>query len=195
MEQKSWDFSNSKAATELELTLPGTIGIFDISKVEFGESKDKKTPFMKLHFASKKVKEKNAAGAEVWIDLKTTFNHSFYLTGGAMDRIQYLHKVLHDSEMTGSINEATLTAKFLNKELALKVTGQVADNGKGYPNLEYAGFAKKTADVEQLRFSTADLKKIEAAITAIVEGSVNKADKETGAGSGTPAPSPTGGGF
>lgn len=191
-EVKSFDFSGSKAAEELILTLPGTIGIFNIAKVEFGESKDKGTPFMKLTFEAKTVR-----GADgKMVPQKSSFNHSFYLTGGAMDRVQYLHKVLHGVEMTGNIDTNTLTAKFLNKEVALKVTGQInTQNGKGYPDLIYAGFAKKPAEVDQLAFSKKEEADNARTNDAIINGGNAQADKEPARGNMTPAPQSRGGGF
>lgn len=191
-EVKSFDFSQSKAAEELVLTLPGTIGLFKTSKVEFGESKDKGTPFMKLTFESSKIKDE----AGKMVDHKSSFNHSFYLTGGAMDRIQYLHKVLYGAEMTGTIDTVTLTQKFLNKDLALKVTGQInTSNGKGYPDLIYAGFAKKPAEIDQLTFSKKEAADNARTNDAIINGGAANADKEPARGNMAPAPSNRGGGF
>lgn len=191
-EVKSFDFSGSKAAVELILTLPGTIGVFLSSKVEFGESKDKHTPFMKLTFESKQIKDDKGA----LVAHKSSFNHTFYLSGGAMDRIQYLHKVLYGEEMRGNIDTVTLTQKFLNKELALKVSGTVnTSNGKGYPDLSYAGFAKKIAEINDLKFTAREQKENEVANHAIINGGLDNADKEQTRSSTAPAASQKSGGF
>lgn len=188
---QSFDFSGSKAAEELILTLPGTIGVFNIGKVEFGTSKEKGTPYMKLIFDCKQAK--NAEGKLE--AQKSSFNHSFYLTGGAMDRIQYLHKVLYGVELTGTTDTATLTAKFLNKEVALKVTGQIANTGKGYPDLSFAGFAKKKEEIDQLVFSKKEENENQRVIDAINNGGSQQADKEPQRGNMAPAPGNRGGGF
>jgi hypothetical protein len=190
-EVKSFDFSGSKAAEELILTLPGTIGIFNIGKIEFGESKDKKTPFMKLVFDAKMVRE-----GDKMVPQKSSFNNSFYLTAGAMDRLQYVHKVLYGTEMTGVIDTATLTQKFLNKEIALKVTGQInTTNGKGYPDLGFAGFAKKPSEIDQLSFSKKEEALNAKVNEAIIHGGSDNADKEPQRGNMAPAPTTRGGGF
>lgn len=194
-EVKSFDFSGSKAAEEMNLTMPGTIGIFKVSKVEFGESKTEKTPFMRLVFEAQKVK--NAQGTLEDAKPKSSFNHSFYLKSAeSMGRVQYLHKVLYGGEMTGTINTVTLTEKFLNKEIALKVTGQVnKTNGKGYPDLVFAGFAKKPAEIDMLAFSPQETAGNTRTIEAIMNGGSQQADQEAPRGNMAPATQNRGGGF
>lgn len=180
------DFGGVAAASEYSMTSPGTRGIFVIDVVAFGTSKEKSTPFMELTFVNK---------AE-----STSFRHKFYLTAGALPRIQYLHVQVNGSEITaGSMDqtalEAKLTAAFKGKEVALKTTGQVnEDNGKAYVDLPYSGFAKPAAayksDPNILKFTPQETGLVNEALAAMTKSRPQNADTEssnTGSASGSGA--------
>jgi hypothetical protein len=166
------NFDNVTAAAEKIMTPPGTIDVFKISKVEFGSSKNKQTGFMKLTFENK----------------DSSFNHSFYFSEKALPRIQSLAEAL-GSKLAGAMTDESLTARFLNKEIGLKVTGQVSDQGKGYPNLSFGGFCKPKTEVQFLAFNSKEKEEIEAAKSAMARNSSNTADQEEAnmetAGAGT----------
>jgi hypothetical protein len=188
IEGMQFSFGGVAAATELELTMPGTIGIFDITKVEFGESKEKKAPYMRHVYTLKQILDPETK--ELKAAKPSSFNHDFYLNSAAvMARTQYLHKVMYGTEMTENANVAQLTAKFQGKEIALKVSGKVGDNGKGYPDLAFAGFAKKPEAVKELAFTAQEKGIIARAMAAIESGNLGNADKESkGSNASGPAP-------
>ncbi len=184
---REFNFEGVAAAEGYTMTQPGTIGLFLIEKIEFGESKTKKTPQMKLFFTCKmRVDEKGQL-----VDDNSTFNHPFYMgSDGALKRVQYLAKVIRGEEFTGRLTTAQLEATFLNKEIGLKVTGQVGDNGKGYPALSFAGFAKPAAefkaDCSILSFNSTEAAEIREALEAIASSRSTNADSEDSAGAAAP---------
>ena len=115
------------------------------------------------------------------------------MTQEAAKRVQYLQTVINGVKFTGVMTEQMLIMSFLNKQVALKVTGRAADNGKGYPDLGYAGFAMNVTDFKanpsKLDFSSSERGEINDALEAIKSSRSTNADKEAGAG----APSATAG--
>lgn len=171
-----FNFDGVEAASGISMTMPGTIGLFNIGKVEFGASKEKSTPFMKLTFECYKRREND----NKMVDESSSFNHAFYMSSeGALKRVQYLALVMFGQEFTGRLTEAQLTAAFLGKKVALKVSGQVGNNGKGYPDLSFAGFAKKIEECENLSFNSQEAADIRDALEAIKEARSSNSDKET----------------
>lgn len=157
-----FDFTGIEPAKGGSMTLPGTIGMFEITNVEFVTSTQKGTSGMKLTFAGEDA---------------STFTHTFWLTPDALSRIQYIAKYAVKKTFSGQMTEVQLTAAFKGKKLPLKVIGQVSTtNGKGYPDLAFAGFSGET--VEELQFSTRDQQLIDAALTAMKNSAVNNADVE-----------------
>lgn len=180
------NFDGVEAAVGISMTMPGTIGLFKIEKVEFGLSKEKQTPFMKLNFACQKVRQNDGT----LVDEQSTFNHSFYMSPAALKRVQYLAKVMFGQEFTGSLNEQQLTIAFEAKTVALKVTGQVSDKGKGYPDLSFAGYAKSAsefiADTSILSFNAQESRDVADALEAISSSKASNADQESQASSPQP---------
>lgn len=174
-----FNFEGVEAAKGGSFTQPGTIGVFNISKVEFGTSKEKQTPFMRLVFDCQKIKNEEG----ILIDESSSFPHEFYMTTAALKRVQYLSVVMFDEELTGEVTDKNLIAKFLDKQIALKVTGKVSDKGKGYADLPWAGFAKKASefinDTSILNFSAQERASVEEALEAIKNSSSAKADSES----------------
>lgn len=184
---ESFSFDGVQAAEGISMTMPGTVGLFNIGKVEFGASKEKQTTYMKLTFQSKKVRNEQGQ----LIDEESSFNHSFYMTPGALKRAQYLAKVMFDQEFTGTLTETQLTQAFLNKDVALKVSGQVSDKGKGYPELSFAGFAMKASEFLQdpgkLTFNSTERSAVVEALQAIKDSRSSNADSEGASGAIAPA--------
>lgn len=156
-----FNFDNVQAAAEKIMTPPGTIGVFKMSKIEFGTSKQKGTAYMKVTFDDK----------------ESSFNHSFYLVPKALSRVQALAEAVGKS-LSGNMSDELLTKTFLDKELALKVTGQVSDNGKGYPNLSFGGFCKPKNEVQFLSFNRVEQEEIEIAKAALSRNASSTADQE-----------------
>lgn len=179
---ENFEFDGVEAAQGGSLTMPGTIGIFNISEVEFVKSKEKQTTGMKFTLSAKEI-----LVAGVLTPEESSFNHTFYMTPKALNRTQYLHEVMFDTKLSGTLSEQHLIAAFKGKDVALKVTGQVGDtNGKGYPNLPYAGFAKKVSEFKSnpsiLKFSSSEHLEIEEALEAMRKSRSGNADKESGEG-------------
>lgn len=184
--EMNFDFTGSKIAESREFTLPGTIGIFISTKIEFGESKEKKTPYMRIHWQAEKVKKDGQLVPET-----SSFSEDYFLTQNALDRINYIHDKIHGGTMSGSISTEQLTAKFLNKRLALKVGGQISSNGKGFTRLGYSGYAEKPEDIEKLKWSTREENENKAVVDAINSGGIGQADREQPRSGQTPGPSTT----
>jgi hypothetical protein len=158
----NYNFSNVKAAENKAFTEPGTIDVFKITKVEFVDSKEKKTRGMEVTFENE----------------TSSFRHTFWLTEKALDRIQYLAVRVLKKEITGNdVNEEQLKAMFTGKTLPLKVIGGVSKNGKGYADLAFAGFSADKK--EDLKFTTNELGLIEKAKQAIIDSAGSNADRET----------------
>lgn len=189
---EAFNFDEVEVPSGISMTMPGTIGLFNIGKVEFGNSKTNQTPFMKLTYNCKKRRENDGK----LVDEQSSFNHSYYMTstgtkGGALQRVQYLAEVMFGQKFSGKLSEEALTQAFLGKDVALKVSGQTGNNGKGYPDLSFAGYAKKAsdflADPSILSFNSQEAADIKDALDAIKESRSSNADSEA-SGAGAPAP-------
>lgn len=170
----AFNFDNVSSAAERIMTQPGTLGIFKISEVTFGVSKEKQSPFMELTFEDK----------------DSSFKHPFYLSEKALPRIQSVIKAVMGKEVKGNINEEQLVVMLKGKEIALKVTGQVSNKGKGYPNLSFGGFCKPKGEVQFLEFNSKENDEIAAAKAAIARNSSAGDSEGTSSGSGA-APAAT----
>lgn len=185
---ENFDFEGVQAASG-SMTMPGTIGVFTIEKVEFVKSTQKQTTGMKHIYRCKSSRAEDGT----LVPEESSFNHTYWMSHAALGRVQYLSKVLFDKEFEGQITETQLVATFEGKDIALKVTGQVnEEKGKGYPDLPFAGFAKKAsefiADTSILQFNKAEIALIADAMDAIKNSSSGKADLEGAAGTGAPVP-------
>jgi hypothetical protein len=169
------NFDGIDAAASKSLTEPGTIDVFKISGVEFADSKTKKTPYMRITFENK----------------DSNFSHSFFLVGKDADktkkmlsRIQLLMVSVNGEEgkLKGNVTEEGIKKALLNKEVALKVLGEVSSNGKGYPTLGFSAFAKKKEEVDFLSFTSQEQKLIDAAKEAIEASRSGGADQESTGG-------------
>lgn len=186
MDNLEFSFDGVQAATGVSMTMPGTVGLFNISKVEFVESNVKKTTGMKQTYLCKKVRLEDGS----LVDEASSFNHTYWMSPGALPRVQYLAEVLLDQKFAGNMTKESLISAFEGKDIALKVIGQVnEEKGKGYPDLAFAGFAKKAseflADPSILQFDTSDRRLIEEAMNAIKSSRSSNADQE---GASAPAP-------
>lgn len=187
-----FNFSGVEAAEATTYVQPGTIGLFNIAKVEFGESSKKKTTQMTLTFEL----EKSVNSEGVLVDDQGILPHNFYMTPAAMKRIQYLAKVLFDEEIKGdAVTAVELQKRFEGKKLGLKVTGTVSDKGKGFGSLAYAGFAMKatefTANPKSLQFNSGEKADIADALAAIKDSRASNADSESGNAAAGGAAEPT----
>jgi hypothetical protein len=168
------NFDDVKPTSDKGFTRPGTIDVFKIVKIEFGKSKNKSTPGMTVFF------ENSDSG----------FNHTFYLQGSdaektkmMLGRVQALLTYVHgeSGKLTGNITAPILIAKLKDKELALKVTGEVSNTGKGYANLPFGGFGKLKSELSFLKFTAEEEKGIDAAIEAIESSRSSRSDNEQSA--------------
>lgn len=188
MEKESFSFDGVEAASG-SMTMPGTVGVFTIQKVEFVKSKEKQTTGMKHVYHCTKARGEDGK----LVPEDSNFNHTYWMSQGALPRVQYLAKVMFDKEFEGQIGETQLIAAFEGKEVAMKVIGQVnEEKGKGYPDLPFAGFAKKAsefvADPSILQFNASERGLISDALDAIKSSRPAAADSEGGAAGPGPAP-------
>jgi hypothetical protein len=167
-----FDFTGVDSAASKPLTKPGTIGVFKIQKVEFKGSKNKGTPTMEVQFENE----------------DSSFTDRFFLKGSDDDktkkmlgRIQSLFESIYgpDGKLKGQINEEQIKVKLVGKELALKVSGEVSSNGKGYPRLSFGGFCKPKNEVSFLSFTSDEKKAIDEALEAIEASRSGNADSES----------------
>jgi hypothetical protein len=132
-------FKGVGEAKDRVMTRPGTIGVFKITDVKFGQSENKGTYFMGVTFSRK----------------EDEFNHRFYLSDKALPRVVSLVKVASGVVLDGDdVTEEKLTALLKNKELAMKITGRIdSTNGKAYADLSFGGFCKDPAEIAELVFN------------------------------------------
>lgn len=169
------DFTGVDAAASKPFTRPGVIDVFTITKVEFESAKKSGVPMMKITF------ENDDSG----------FPHRFMLDAKdksaekrkkVLSRIQSLSEAATGEKLSGGITEQSLKLKFEGKKLALKVIGEVSDQGKGFPALSFGGFCAPAAEVKFLAFSVEEQRKVDAALEAIESGGSSTADSESGGG-------------
>ena len=135
------NFSGVEEAKERVMTTPGTIGVFSISNVEFGTTKNKGTYYMGVTFTRK----------------EDEFQHSFFLSEKALPRVKSLVKHASGVELDTSVHEEKLITLLKGRNLAMKVTARFDDeNGRAYPNLPFGGFCKAPERVGELSFSKAE---------------------------------------
>lgn len=151
----SLNFSGVEEAKELRMTPPGTIDVFKIQKVEFNASKNKGTMYMGVQFSRK----------------EDGFQHSFFLTEKALPRIQSLVKAATGKALDGEMEEQGMISMLEGKEIALRVTGKISENGKGYPDLPFGGFAKPAKQKDELTFSVTEKAQIAKTLEAIMNAS------------------------
>lgn len=158
-----FNFNNVEAAKGYNNTEPGTIGNFIISETEFVKSRDKGTPGLKCTFTHKTD--------------GSTFPHTFWLTAGALPRIQAMAEVALGQKLSGDITGPNLCAMFKGKELPLKVTAQIDEKkGRVYADLPFGGFTDK--DISELKFSANEKAEIEKSKTVTVKSDPVNADTE-----------------
>ena len=128
------NFTGVEESVESKYLAPG-IHEVKIVKVEFGESTTKLTPFMKVFFEDAK---------------EGSFNESFYLSSGALPRVQHLVSKFTGRKLEGEISEQSLTAMLINKKGRLKIDGEKTFDKNGdikvYARLGFAGFAQALND-------------------------------------------------
>ncbi len=165
------NFAGVDVAKDMSMTYPGTIAVFKIADAVFGDSTNKGTRYLKCTF-----EELDEAGKSI-----TNFSDSFYLTQGALPRLQSLIADAVGKKADGNVTEEQLVVMLKGKKVALKVIGQVSSNGKGYPKLGFGGFSKPASEVQFLSFNKQDKDSIEAAKAAIASSQASNADAESGA--------------
>jgi hypothetical protein len=132
------NFKGVSEVREKSATRPGTIGVYKISDVKFDTTKIKGTYYMGVTFTSD----------------NDEFNHSFFLSEGALPRVKTLVKHVCGTELDTEVSEEKLIAMLKGKQIALKVTARIDEtNGRAYPDLLFAGFSKPAADVGLLSFT------------------------------------------
>lgn len=157
-------FDNIDEAVGINVTQPGTIGIFKVKEAEYVESTDKKTPGLKCTF-----EEQGTNSSE--------FNHTFWLTGPALPRIQTLAKYAAGQKLTGSMSVANIIATVKGKNLPLKVTASINEKkGKVYPDLPFGGFSALT--IGELAFNAKETADIERSKSVVEISNISNADAE-----------------
>ena len=128
------NFTGVEESAGSKYLVPGVHEV-KITKTEFGESTTKQTPFMKVFF-------EDGDGA--------TMNESFYMSQGALPRIQHLVSNFTTSKLTGDVTSASLNALLVGKRARLLVDGEKTFNKDGkvvtYTRLRFGGFAQPLND-------------------------------------------------
>ena len=155
------NLSGVKPAEESRpLTKPGTIAAFTIEEIEYKDQDGKE--WFEVTFGNE----------------DSSFREYFYLTEKAAPRFVYLYEKVTGSDAVPE-HENGIIAALKGRKIALKVIGRVNEtNGKGFPCLPFAGFARPVNQIEELSFNSRDKENIRAALDAIQNASA-------------PAPQPT----
>lgn len=131
-------FKGVEEAKDRVMTRPGTIGVFKITDVKFGQSEKKATYFMGVTFSRK----------------EDEFSHRFYLSEKALPRVVSLVKAASGVVLGDDVSEEKLIALLKGKEIAMKITGRIdEENGKAYADLSFGGFCKDPAEIGELVFN------------------------------------------
>ena len=126
---------------------PGTIAVFTVDGVEFGTS-DNGKDYMEVNFKE---------------NPSTSLKHRFYMSEGALPRVQSLYKAAVGNKLEGqNVSEAMIIAGLQGKQIALKVTAKIND-GKVYSDLPFGGFCKPAAQISELAFTAKEAGELEDA--------------------------------
>jgi hypothetical protein len=161
------NFDGINEAEEMNIVAPGTIALFQVIKGEKKSNANGKD-YLELTFQQ---------------DTGSEFRHQFYLSKGALPRIQHLYKAITGNKIEGAMTVEGLVQAFKSKKFAMKVTGRVGNNGKSYCDLSFGGFAAPADKLNELSFTP----KEQAAIDEAIENERNSltiADSEAGAPKG-----------
>jgi len=165
-------FAGVEEVSDIQYTRPGVIDVFEIEKVEFGNTKNKGTYYMGVTFKRK----------------ADQFSHSFFLSEKALPRVKTLVKnatgiVIKDDEV---VYEEQFVKMLTGRKLGLKVTGSVDEtSGKWYADLAFGGFCKPAANVSDLAFTSDEEEKNRQAAIAATKAATKSADAPTGEAAGT----------
>lgn len=139
---------------------PGTIDVFKVTETEIAKAKTGTSQLV--------VSFKNKEG--------DSYRHYFAWTEKAAVNINHLVKNATGEGLKGDATIEGVAAKLKDRKVALKVTGRIAQNGKGYADLPFGSFAAPAGEVESLSFTAGEQTKIDAALAAT--GSPNAADSD-----------------
>lgn len=162
MENGTFDFTNVNPAEGVNYTQPGTIGDFKITECKYEVSKKKGTPGLRVQFTC--------------LEDQSTFSHSFWLTPNSLPKVQHLAEHAIKNRLNGQMTGDQLAGVFKDKQLPLKVIGQIGEDGNVYADLPFGGFSANTK--EDLRFTKSELEKIEECKNAAARASVSTADND-----------------
>jgi hypothetical protein len=159
------NFKGVEEAKEKVMTRPGTIGVFKISDVKFGTTKNKGTYYMGVTFSRK----------------EDEFQHSFFLSQAALPRIVSLVKHAAGVKLDDdNVLEEKLITLLKGKDLALKVTGRIDEtSGRAYADLSFGGFSKEPARIDELAFSQKEIELNHLADKAYAAGAAAKPEAAT----------------
>jgi hypothetical protein len=124
----------SKPADQIEKPKPLPAGTYNgvISKFEFGESRDKKTPYVRFHFALQSAGDDvlaNYADQLAKIDLaKKQLRRDFYITDDALYRLKDFAESCGQSTSGRTLNEVIPLLQ--NSAVLISVTQRNSDDGK-----------------------------------------------------------------
>lgn len=174
---RTFNFDGVDEASEKEFTMPGVKGVFSISKVEFATSKNGKD-----------------YGEVTFDNVVSHFRHRFYMSEGAISRMQTVYKAATGGQalIGNNVAESAIIAALTGKQVALKVVGRVGNDGKGYADLSFGGFAKMPGQLAELEFTPKEKELIQAAKAATANQVAASPDTEAAApgAPGAPAGAP-----
>lgn len=140
----AFKFSKVEAATESAFLKPGVYK-FKVTEVKLGKSKTKETPSLDVTFTTEN-------------DLSITEN--FYLSEGALGRIQYLYTAWVGKKIDKDFASAEEVVAFFKKTFSPKapaklvIVGGEKDGDKVYARLPFTNFV--TEDLEEGEFEEGD---------------------------------------
>lgn len=150
------NFNNVEVAGEgnglSKYTKPG-YGVFTIVSTEFGTSSQKQTPFMEVTF--KKDED------------ESTLKEKFYLSPGALPRIQYLLSEFTGNKLNSEVSSEQLNMLLVGRKAKMVVDGEESEkDGKirTFATLRYAGFAEALTKPNALSAADVQIKKVQPAV-------------------------------
>jgi hypothetical protein len=142
---------------------PGTIDVFKIVETEVAKAKTGTDQLVATF--------KNEDGE--------SYKHYFAWTEKAAVNINHLVKNATGAGLSGDVQLNAIAAQLKGRKVALKITGKISQNGKGYADLPFGSFAAPADQKDSLSFTAGEQTKIENARNAT--GSASGADGETAA--------------
>lgn len=158
------NFKGVQEVKDKTSTRPGTIGVFTVSDVTFGTTKNKATYYAGVTLSR----------------AEDEFKHSFFLTENALGRFKTFIKSVSGEELDSEVSEEKIIFLLKGKEVAIKVSAKIDEtNGRAYPDLSFGGFSKPVSRLSELAFTPKEQELIDKAKAIYASASSTDAPTST----------------